>query len=239
MGRFILTLPLVNGIIVSKRQLKRSLPTRLKAKQETSSMSITQSCSHDGCSQIRANKYRTSYCSPHYWRSVEGRDMDAPIQRHAVGLTPYERVISNTKQVGECVVFTGLKTAAGYGRVSDSSKKNGKSLAHRVVAEHHLGKSELNVLHSCDNPSCVNIEHLRYGDQKENMRDAVKRHRTTRGYRNSQTKLSEDVVLSIFKSSGKHADIAKKFNVPSSTVGNIKCGYSWGWLTGTRQGEKT
>jgi hypothetical protein len=56
-----------------------------------------------------------------------------------------------------------------------------------------------NALHSCDNRSCVNPEHLRWGTQLENVQDAIDRKRWTsnRGTLNGRAKINPDVVRAI------------------------------------------
>ena len=129
-------------------------------------------CSVEGCGRpARTN----GLCGGHYHRMLRWGDLrlDLPFRRY--GLTPYDRVMAQVEWQGDCLVWTGHCQRFGYGVVTTGRKEQG--LAHRVVAEHHFGPSELHVLHSCDNPPCVNIEHLRYGTQSENMRDMVERGR--------------------------------------------------------------
>lgn len=52
--------------------------------------------------------------------------------------------------------------------------------AHRAAAKLALGDAfdpELHVLHRCDNPPCINPEHLWQGTQQDNMRDAIEKGR--------------------------------------------------------------
>lgn len=60
----------------------------------------------------------------------------------------------------------------GYALVARNGREHG---VHRYVYELHHGKvpSTLVILHRCDNPSCINPDHLKTGTQKENMQDKM------------------------------------------------------------------
>jgi len=77
----------------------------------------------------------------------------------------------------ECVEWTGA-TARGYGCAWWDGKKQ---LVHRVTYRLYYGLTEAQmppvVRHTCDNPSCYNIEHLVGGTQQDNIRDAIERGR--------------------------------------------------------------
>lgn len=53
------------------------------------------------------------------------------------------------------------------------------------------------VMHSCDNPPCVNPKHLRPGTKMDNSRDCVNKKRNVFGERHSKSKLTESQVLNI------------------------------------------
>lgn len=120
-------------------------------------------CSIDDCSsQVKAR----GWCQKHYRRWQRHGDPLREERTHAPAL---ERVLRNSKKVGECLEFQGNLSGWGYGVV----KENGKTiLAHRVVARELVGDPEgLYVCHRCDNPSCVNYEHLFLGTSSDNAQD--------------------------------------------------------------------
>ncbi len=79
----------------------------------------------------------------------------------------------------ECVIFKGLKDKNGYGRIII----NGKPIkAHRLAYRLYHPKSGNKIrykliCHHCDNPSCINPEHLFIGTPKDNTQDAVNKGR--------------------------------------------------------------
>jgi len=86
-----------------------------------------------------------------------------------------------TRREGDCLVWTKARNSDGYGSLG----RNGKTIgAHRAAYSDLVGPipEGLSVLHHCDNPPCVNPEHLFLGTQKDNVHDALekKRHRNVR-----------------------------------------------------------
>lgn len=75
-----------------------------------------------------------------------------------------------------CHVWNGAKTDKGYGLIEVSGKTR---RAHRVAYEVYKGviPAGMLILHRCDNPSCVNPEHLRVGTQADNMQEMVSKGR--------------------------------------------------------------
>ena len=70
---------------------------------------------------------------------------------------------------------------------------DGPSLTHRVSwILHHKGPIPKGkwVLHQCDNPACINPDHLFLGDHVENMRDAAFKGRINLGENNAAAKLT-------------------------------------------------
>lgn len=73
-----------------------------------------------------------------------------------------------------CWVWNQTLTAHGYGQFGRAKKAHRESYerAHQVTLT-----PEEKVLHSCDNPPCVNPQHLHLGTQQDNMREMVERGR--------------------------------------------------------------
>jgi len=78
-----------------------------------------------------------------------------------------------------CWKWTGRKMGRGYGAIMP--EKGGRMTgAHRFSWSLHNNSTPpqgLVVMHSCDNPTCVNPDHLSVGTQSENMKQCVDRGR--------------------------------------------------------------
>lgn len=132
---------------------------------------------------------------------------------------------------GQCWQWMG-KPACVYGQLT----VNGKTVqAHRYSWEIHNGliPANIQVLHKCDNPLCVNPSHLFLGSQSDNVQDCLRkgRHRKgdSRGEANGMAVLTKEKVLEIRKRYKKHARVGKnsayaltvEFGISVSHVGQI------------------
>ena len=132
-------------------------------------------------------------------------------------------------QTGCWLVTSHYLNACGYAVVC----RNGKQvLAHRWAYEQANGPipSDKCVCHSCDNPACVNPDHLWLGTHLENMKDRNQkgRARWPRGEEQYKAKLTEDQVIYI----RSHMEIsqtqmARVMGVTQSHVSLIRLRKSW------------
>lgn len=100
-------------------------------------------------------------------------------------------------------------------------------------------------LHSCDNRSCINPKHLRWGTQKDNSQDMVERERFSvcLGTNNHNSKLTLEMVYQIKETPRtRHTSnikLAKKYGVSESQIGNIRNGKQWISAIRPKSPEKT
>lgn len=142
-----------------------------------------------------------------------------------------KELIYDTNEKGCMLVTSHCKNKQGYVIVM----REGKTLfLHRYVYEKHNGSipSGLLVRHKCDNPSCVNIEHLELGTHQDNMNDMVERGRVstpeTVGEKNGNAKINEDIVLEILKDkTSTNKALGIKYSIHHSTVSAIRKRKIW------------
>lgn len=126
----------------------------------------------------------------------------------------------------ECWPWIGATVSRGYGVivVGTFTDKNGKqrvyhNYAHRLSLELDNGypvPDNMQVCHSCDNPPCVNPEHLWIGTAKDNMRDAV-----AKGHHSKGIILDDDQVRGLFDMYDAGAtpdEIRHRLNISHNTL---------------------
>lgn len=131
-------------------------------------------------------------------------------------------------------VSSHYKNKKGYSYV----RRNGRrTTIHRHIYQECFGDipEGLVVRHKCDNPQCINPEHLELGTYKDNSDDCCKRGRRPKGEKTSFSKLTEKEVIEIKKTFKKGRvnkemirNIAKSHGVHIGTIYAIYYGNSWG-----------
>jgi hypothetical protein len=117
---------------------------------------------------------------------------------------------------------------AGYGQLQVGKKKTN---AHRASYEAFTGEiipEGMVIRHTCDNPSCINPDHLVIGTMADNMADREARgRRDVKGEQIGTSKLTERDVLAIRASTLASGLLAKKYGVHSTNIWAIRAGKSW------------
>lgn len=94
-----------------------------------------------------------------------------------------EDCLANTSRSGDCMEWGGHRNAQGYPYLGHYKAKHVQSLpalGHRRVFFLLHGYLPEVVMHTCDNPSCINPEHLKAGNKKTNAQDSVQKGRFNR-----------------------------------------------------------
>ena len=91
----------------------------------------------------------------------------------------------------------------------------------------HTDPGHLQVCHTCDNPRCVNPDHLWLGSSSDNNLDKTVKGRQARGDHHGSAVLSKDDVIAIKTSEKTTVVLARKYGVGNSVIGRIQRGLSW------------
>jgi len=178
------------------------------------------------------------FCIKHYCRYLTHGDPTMVSKTRVRKFIPVKDKFESKFVKGsetECWEWMGTKDKDGYGdfNVNSGPNKNEKAKAHRLSYKLYNGKFDesLMVCHSCDNPGCVNFNHLFLGTAQDNATDMVNKNRSMRGENNNNAKLSEidirDIKRALKTKGVKRMDLAKKYGVNPMTITRIKTKESW------------
>lgn len=137
--------------------------------------------------------------------------------------------------MSDCILWQHSVRDDGYGQKClwiNGKQKNVR--AHRWIWEQAHGPipDGLRVLHKCDVPLCINLEHLELGTQKKNLEQMYERGRGRKrsGSTHPRAKLDADKVREIRQLSAEgmpKAKIAEKFGIVPSGISSVLNGGTW------------
>lgn len=136
-----------------------------------------------------------------------------------------------------CMLWTGNQYWDGYGKFHIREIQDGQPYwktvrAHRYAWELKNGPIPIGiyVCHKCDNPLCINVEHMFLGTQKDNLSDMASKKRSTIGTKNPMAKLTDNDIKDIrkmYKDGKTQQHIAKIYSLSRSNVGLIVTHETW------------
>lgn len=139
--------------------------------------------------------------------------------KHGLSVTEYP---AEHDPATGCLLFKGFIDADGYGRISTRR-------AHRLAWQKAKGPipEGLQVLHHCDRPACINVEHLFLGTNQDNVDDKLAKDRQPRGSENGRAKLTEQAVVEIRASKLPERLLARQYGISNAVVGSIRRRLTW------------
>jgi hypothetical protein len=124
--------------------------------------------------------------------------------------------------VSDCFEWVMSRNAQGYGQkridgVLTRMNRLAAEMVHGPIPEGMV------VMHTCDNPPCVNPDHLVIASHRDNVLD---KYRKGRGHKQKLTASDADEIR---ESRGKITQkaLAERFGVTRSTINDIQNGYTW------------
>lgn len=192
-------------------------------------------CSYLGCGKKAHSK---GLCVGHYRQQRCGETL-RPLQKQFHGLSESERFMKwLAPQSNGCWDWQGAtikhKDTRQYSWHGFWRNSSGNiELSHRAAWRMFKGEipDGLHVLHKCDNPKCVNVEHLYLGTHQDNMRDVKERGRGNPGHlqgsKHGMAKLTEEKVREIRESSESAKEIAQRMGVARTTIYDVRNGKIW------------
>ena len=124
--------------------------------------------------------------------------------------------------MSKCIISPHYKDRDGYARKGYKGKVY---THHRLVYALHNGidldnMKGLVVMHTCDNPPCINPDHLRLGTHQDNMTDKINKKR-------HKTKLTEQQVLDIRAPNKSGVELGNEYGVTKATISDIRLRKIW------------
>jgi len=148
-----------------------------------------------------------------------------PIENRRKGGKDIQYII-NENNCWICISHAKQKHRRNYPVIT---RKNKLYRLSRYIYECENGDipEKLFIMHKCDNPECINPNHLMAGTPKENTQDMISKGRKPVGEDIANSKLKEEQVREIRKDIRSLNEIAKAYNVSKKLILSIKQNKTW------------
>jgi hypothetical protein len=180
-----------------------------------------------GCGESIRWKSWHKYTEPKYISGHNGKGYNNGMYRPID-----ERLWEKVHKTDSCWIWTGYKDGKGYGRIGYNGKVEKPHRVSWMIANGEIPEGMF-VCHHCDNPSCVNPEHLFLGTNNDNQRDMYNKGRGNKshGEQHYRAKLTIEVADLIRKmySTGcfSQRTLAKIFSVARAQIGAVINNKRW------------
>lgn len=173
---------------------------------------------------------RRGWCHMHYcrWRSTGD-----PLKTKIGGWdeTASEKLCRRSTEVASgCIEWTGARDKDGYGKFTKKGWPDRAHTAAYIVAHGPIPNDQI-VRHTCDNPPCINANHLVVGTFADNAADRVQRERFNRNSnRYNRVRLSMELAREI---RAKHsqgisrAALAREYGVGADQISRVVLNNNW------------
>jgi hypothetical protein len=170
-----------------------------------------------------------NYCTSYATEYNAAMTYDRPLRSRFTRYDRWVRHVSPEPNSG-CWLWTGTHSAAGYGMFHWDTRAHETTTASRASWRLHYGDidDELFACHKCDNPACVNPDHLFLGTASENSADMWRKGRgapqtgkTSAGV-TRRRKMTDDQVRDIRNSAKMLKDLAYEYNTSMGNISKIR-----------------
>lgn len=178
-----------------------------------------------------AGRYELETALQRKWRAIVAQAYRLGIKRMGKHSQQGLKVRFENSYIPEpnsgCWLWTGTLNPRGYGGIG--FKEHTNLIAHRVSWILHRGEipDGLCVCHKCDNPPCVNPDHLFLGTHQDNKDDCCRKKRHRYGEKCSRAKLTDKDVIAIRKDHRPVVILAALYHVSPETISGVRHGRNW------------
>lgn len=144
--------------------------------------------------------------------------------------TLFERFWKHVTATNGCWIWNGALDKNGYGKIGSFEGRDIRATHASWLLHRGEIPDGMRLCHQCDNPPCVNPDHLFLGTDAANHDDSAKKGRRSRGERHHKAKLTADDVVLIRLKLSEHIpqrSIAREYGVSQAAISWIAARKNW------------